>query len=76
MIIGFVDFDREKGSRPDMQGQDFLAYACHDQRGQQTVGEMQRCRRRRHGTFFPGKHRLIVIGIALVDRPLAGDIGR
>ena len=76
VVVGLVDLDRQEGAGADVQGQGLAADPRCVQRLQQGIGKVQRRGGRGDGALFAGKHRLIVAGVALVDRPLAGDIGR
>ena len=50
--------------------------ACRFERGHQLGCEVKRGGGRRHRPLLPREHRLIVFGVPLVRRTLAGDIGR
>ncbi len=76
MRIGILDLDRQKSAGADVQCHRVQRDAARRKTRLQILGEMQACGRGRDGAFGRGEHGLVVGGIAIVGRPLGGDIGR
>ena len=71
-----VGLDGQEGAGPDVQRHGVARHPAVVETVQELVGEVQAGRRRRHGAFRGGEHGLVVETVALVGRPLAGDVGR
>ena len=76
MLSGVFGSHRQESPGADMQGQSHPLYPARRQPLQQFRGEMQSgggcCDR----ALVDGEHGLIIGHIALVGRPLRGDVGR
>ena len=76
MLARIVGFDRQKGARADMQGEDRQADAAPSECLDQRRGEMQPGGRRGNSALGAGEHRLIIGPVARVAAAGALDVGR
>lgn len=76
MIVGVLDTHRQEGSGADVQCHAVIRDARIADGVQQSLGEVQRRRRRGHGAVVFGEHGLVVVAVGVVARGIALDVGR
>ena len=76
MIGRIIAAHGEKRAGAHMQRHAGMLHSCSSQLSEKSRREMKPRRRRRHRTFGPGEHRLVVETVFIVRQSFAADVGR